>query len=55
MPRLAAKMTDKKLRSVVSDTACGVVRGLYVRPRRLGDGSVVRYFILRDKKSGRSW
>lgn len=48
-------MTDKKLRSVVSDTACGVVRGLYVRPRRLGDGSVVRYFILRDKKSGRSW
>lgn len=55
MPRLAAKMTDKKLRAVSSDTACGVVRGLYVRPRKRKDGSTVRYFILRDTSSGRSF
>lgn len=55
MPRIAVKMTDKKLRAVTSETACGVVSGLYVRPRTLGDGTVARYFILRDRKSKRSF
>ena len=46
-------MTDKKLRSVTSETACGVVPGLYVRPRSRSDGSIVKYFVLRDRRTKR--
>lgn len=53
MPRVAVKMTDKKLRSVTSETACGVVPGLYVRPRSRSDGSIVKYFVLRDRRTKR--
>lgn len=53
MPRVAVKMTDKKLRTVTSETACGVVPGLYVRPRSRSDGSIVKYFVLRDRRTKR--
>lgn len=53
MPKVAPKMTEKKLRAITQETACGVVSGLYVRPRELSDGTIAKYFILRDRPSGR--
>ena len=45
-------MTDRKLRSLTKDTACGVVPGLKVEIHKLADGSLGKYFVLRYRKHG---
>lgn len=40
MPRVAERMTEKRLRSLTKGCSCGVVPGLEVRVRTLGDGSI---------------
>ena len=47
MPRLVTKMTDKKLKTLKKDAACGIVPCLMVTVRTLKDGSIARYFVLR--------
>ena len=44
MPRVAERMTEKRLRSLTKGCSCGVVPGLEVRVRTLGDGSTAKYF-----------
>ena len=53
MPRLVTKMTDKKLKTITKDTACGIVTGLMASVRTLKDGSIARYFVLRYQKEGK--
>lgn len=53
MPRLVTKMTDKKLKTITKDTACGIVPGLMASVRTLKDGSIARYFVLRYQKDGK--
>lgn len=53
MPKLATKMTDKKLRSLTKDTSCGVVPGLIVVVRKLADGSFGKYFSLLYTSNGK--
>ena len=55
MPKVAERMTEKRLRTITAETACGVVAGLYVRPKKLADGTLGKYFILRDRRTGRSF
>lgn len=45
--KFVARMTDKRLKSLEADAACGVVPGLSVRVRKLSDGSLRKYFVLR--------
>ena len=52
MPRVAERMTEKRLRSLTKGCSCGVVPGLEVRVRTLGDGSTAKYFLLRDRATG---
>ena len=37
--RIAATMTEKRLRSLTKSTACGVVPGFWVSVKKLKDGS----------------
>ena len=47
--RISVRLTEKKLRTLDKTTACGVVRGLYVQVSKLKDGTLAKYFILRDR------
>lgn len=51
MPKISAQMTDRQLRSLKTDKACGVVPGLAVEVRKLKDGSIGKYFYLRYRKN----
>lgn len=51
--RISVRLTEKKLRTLDKTTACGVVRGLYVKVSKLKDGTLAKYFILRDRSVGR--
>lgn len=51
--RTAERMTERKLKTLTKETACGVVPGLYVSPRSLADGTKAKYFLLRMKQIGR--
>ena len=51
--RISVRLTEKKLRTLDKTTACGVVRGLYVQVSKLKDGTLAKYFILRDRSVGR--
>lgn len=42
--RTAERMTERKLKTLTKETACGVVPGLYVSPRSLADGTKAKYF-----------
>lgn len=53
MPKIAERMTEKKLRTLTKDCACGVVPGMYVRVRTLSDGTIGRYFVLIDRATKR--
>ena len=53
MPKIAERMTEKKLRTITKDTACGVVPGLYIRVRPLADGTIGKYFVLIDRATKR--
>lgn len=55
MPRVAERMTEKRLRSLTKGCSCGVVPGLEVRVRTLGDGSTAKYFLLRDRATGKAY
>lgn len=52
--RSAERMTERKLKTLTKDTACGVVPGLYVSIRKLADGSLAKYFVLKVRSTGRS-
>lgn len=54
MPRLAEKMTDKRLKALTKETACGVVPGLIVTVRKRADGSLGKYFVLRYQSNGKT-
>ena len=47
-------MTERKLKTLTKDAACGVVPGLYVSIRKLADGSLAKYFVLKVRSTGRS-
>ena len=49
--RIAATMTEKRLRSLTKSTACGVVPGFWVSVKKLKDGSYRKYFVLRERTS----
>lgn len=51
--RIAATMTEKRLRSLTKSTACGVVPGFWVSVKKLKDGSYRKYFVLRERTIGR--
>lgn len=51
--RVVPKMTDRQLKTLTKTTACGVVQGLAVKVRVLNDGTLAKYFILRDRVSNR--
>ena len=53
MPKIAERMTEKRLRTITKDTACGVVPGLYIRVRPLADGTIGKYFVLIDRATKR--
>ena len=55
MPRVAERMTEKRLRSLTKGCSCGVVPGLEVRVRTLGDGSTAKYFLLRERATGKAY
>lgn len=46
--RLVERMTEKRLRALTKTTACGGVPGLIVRVVKLKDGSLAKYFVLRE-------
>lgn len=46
--RLSSRMTEKKLKTLQKTTACGVVPGLSVKVVKLSDGSLAKYFVLRE-------
>ncbi len=52
MPKLLAKITDKKLQSVTKTTACGGVPGLIVKVSKLQNGYLRKYFFLRYQRAG---
>ena len=52
--KLVPPMTDKRLKTLTKHTACGVVPGFYVWIRKLKDGQLAKYFVLRDRSIGRS-
>lgn len=49
----AERMTEKRLRRLTSTTSCGVVPGFYVKVVKLKDGSLAKYFVLRERSLGR--
>ena len=51
--RIAERMTERKLKTLTKDCACGVVPGLVVSIRTLSDGTIAKYFLLRVRKIGR--
>lgn len=53
--RLAERMTEKRLRALKKDAACGVVPGLYAILRPLKDGSSAKYFVLKSRTLGRTF
>lgn len=52
MPKLLAKITDKKLQSITKRTACGGVPGLIVKVSKLQNGYLRKYFFLRYQRNG---
>ena len=46
--RIAARMTEKRLKAITKTTACGEVPGLYAHVAKLKDGTLAKYFILRE-------
>lgn len=51
--RIASTMTEKRLRSITKSAACGVVPGLWVQVIPRKDGTLGKYFILRERSLGR--
>lgn len=51
--RLAERMTEKQLKAVTKTRACGGVPGLVVKVVKLKDGSLAKYFILRESTINR--
>ena len=51
--RLADRMTEKALKAAVKTTACGGVPGLVLKVTKLKDGTLAKYFILRETSLGR--
>ena len=51
--KFVVPMTEKRLRSLSKDEACGVVPGLMVRVVKLRDGSLAKYFVLRARSINR--
>ena len=52
MPKLLAKITDKKLQSITKTTSCGGVPGLIVKVSKLQNGYIRKYFFLRYQRNG---
>lgn len=52
--KLPERMTERKLKTLTKDTACGVVPGLYVSIRKLADGTLAKYFVLKIRSPKRS-
>ena len=50
----AERMTEKRLRKLTTTAGCGVVPGFYVKVAKLRDGSLAKYFILRERSIGRT-
>ena len=48
-------MTEKRLKALTKHEACGVVPGLSVHVSKLKDGSLVKYFVLRDRVANRTF
>ena len=51
--REAKRMTEKGLKALTKSTACGVVPGLWVQVFVKKDGSLSKYFVLRERTIGR--
>lgn len=51
--RLADRMTEKQLKATVKTTACGGVPGLVLKVTKLKDGTMAKYFILRESTLNR--
>lgn len=51
--RLAERMTEKQLKAITKTRACGGVPGLVVKVVKLKDGSLAKYFILRESTINR--
>lgn len=51
--RLAERMIEKQLKAVTKTRACGGVPGLVVKVVKLKDGSLAKYFILRESTINR--
>ena len=47
------KLTDRDIESLTKTTACGGVPGFSVLVRKLSDGTVSKFFILRMRKEKR--
>lgn len=47
--RVIQRITEKQLKTLTKTTACGVVPGLTVKVKELSDGSVAKYFVLREQ------
>lgn len=52
MPKLLAKITDRKLQSITKTTSCGGVPGLIVKVTPLQNGYLRKYFFLRYQRNG---
>ncbi len=53
--KYAAPITEKKIKTLTKHTACGVVPGLYVWVTKLKDGSLSKYFVLRERSINRTF
>lgn len=47
--RVIQRITEKQLKTLTKTTACGVVPGLTVKVKELSDGSIAKYFVLREQ------
>lgn len=47
---IVPRMTEKRLKTLTKSAACGVVPGFTVQVTKLKDGSLAKYFVLRDKR-----
>lgn len=53
--KMVSPMTEKRLKALIKSAACGVVPGLNVRVVELKDGSLAKYFVLRERSVNRTF